>query len=352
MAHGRLLLYGAYGYTGQLIAARAHEHGLSPILAGRRARPLLEIAARTGLSHRAFGLDSHPTIVRHLADCDAVLNCAGPFADTAPAMLRACLDSRTHYLDVSGEIDIFEYAHSLSDEARGAGVVLCPGTGFDVVPTDCMAATLKHALPRATRLALGFAMRGGLSPGTAKTVWRGLAQGGRVRRDGRIQPVPLAFRTREIDFGDGPRHTVSIPWGDVATAWYTTGIGDITTYVPMSPRRARQLRRLDRLRPLLGLGVVQRFGARRIERRVRGPDSATREAAGGVVWGEVRDDAGDIRTGRMPTANGYEVTVEAALRIAARVLDTPPAPGAWTPAKLMGDTFASSLPGCGEIELS
>ena len=352
MSRGHFLLYGAYGYTGALIAAQARDHGLTPILAGRRAGPLLALAARTGAQHRVFALDSHAATVRQLADCKVVLNCAGPFADTARPMIAACMDSASHYLDVSGEIDVFEHAQSCAAAARDAGILICPGVGFDVVPTDCLALTLKHALPDATNLELAFDMPGGLSPGTAKTMLRGLAQGGRARCGGRIQSVPLAWRTREIDFGQGLRHAVSIPWGDVATAFYTTGIGNITTYVPLSPQKTRQLRRLNYLRPLLKLDMLQRFAARRIEHRVRGPDTAARDAADGRIWGEVRNAAGDIRTARMQTANGYSVTAAAALRIVAHILATPPRPGASTPAQLMGSDFATQLPGSSTISLS
>lgn len=346
------MIYGAYGYTGRLLCAQAVALGMRPLLGGRAAGKLVALAAQYGLEQRAFALDSAAQVGRHIKDCALVLHCAGPFSATAPPMMDACREQGVHYLDITGEIDVFEYAQQHSEAARIAGTVVCPGVGFDVIPTDCVAATLKVALPDASELALGFAMPGGLSPGTAKTSFEGLAKGGRVRRDGQLTQVPLAYRTREIDFGAGVRPAVSIPWGDVSTAYYTTGIGNITAYIGANDVLIRRLRRLNHWRWLLGLNAVQNFAKRRIAKRVSGPDAATRERSVTRVWGEVRNKAGEIRTARMQTANGYDVTVHGALAVVERVLNQSVSPGATTPAQLMGADFASRLPGSTDITVT
>ena len=184
-------------------------------------------------------------------------------------MMTACLATHAHYLDITGEISVFEHARTLDAAARAAGIVICPGVGFDVIPTDCVAAALKAALPEATYLALGFDSRSGFSPGTAKTSVEGLAQGGKVRQDGRIVSVPLAYKTRRIDFGDGEKLAMTIPWGDVSTAYATSGILNIEVYIPGSPAMVARARRANRLRWLLGTGLVQNFIRRRIESAAR-----------------------------------------------------------------------------------
>jgi short subunit dehydrogenase-like uncharacterized protein len=181
----------------------------------------------------------------------------------------------------------------------------------------------------------------------------GMAGGGKVRRDGAIVTVPLGSVTRTIDLGDGPRSAVAIAWGDVSTAWHTTRIPSIEVYIALSPRAIRALRRTDWLRPLLALGPVQRFLRERAGRRSRGPGEALRQATPVRIWGEVRNRAGAVRTARLATANGYTVTVHAALAIAERLLGSPPAGGgAYTPARLMGTRFVETLPGSGRIEIS
>ncbi|WP_234775726.1 saccharopine dehydrogenase family protein, partial [Paraburkholderia tropica] len=245
------MIYGANGYTGELIAREAARRGLKPVLAGRRRKSVEELARTLGLEARAFSLDDVAALTGQIKGYSLVLNCAGPFSATAAPMMEACLRAGAHYLDITGEIAVFEHAQSLNVRARDAGVVLCPGVGFDVIPTDCVAAALKTALPDATHLALGFDSRSGFSPGTARTSVEGLAQGGKVRRDGKIVTVPLAYKVRRIDFGDGEKDAMTIPWGDVSTAWHTTGIPDIEVFIPGSLRMIANARRANYIRPLL-----------------------------------------------------------------------------------------------------
>ncbi len=344
------MIYGANGYTGELIAREATGRGLAPLLAGRSRQPVAELAGQLGLQHRCFGLDEPAVVRAGLEGMKLVLHCAGPFSATARPMIEACLDAGVHYLDITGEIAVFELAHELDSRARAAGVLLCPGVGFDVVPTDCLAARLKAALPDAVRLTLGFDTRGGLSPGTARTSVEGLARGGQVRREGRLVRVPLAWRTRRIDFGDGEKLAMTIPWGDVSTAFHTTAIPDIEVYIPASPRLVSRLRVLNWLRPILGLGAVQRGLKRRIGRKLHGPDATLRSRTPTFVWGEVVNHAGQVVTGRIRVANGYDVTVHAALGIVERVLQMTEIAGHLTPSQLVGPRFIEKLPGSGRIE--
>jgi short subunit dehydrogenase-like uncharacterized protein len=157
------MIYGANGYTGHLVAAEARRRGLKPVLAGRRAGPIEKLAVQLGLPMRVFGLDDAPAVAAAIADVAVVANCAGPFAATSAPMIDACLTSRSHYLDITGEIDVFLAAQRRDADAQVAGIVICPGMGFDVIPTDCMAAVLKEALPNATHLVLAFDAQGPIS---------------------------------------------------------------------------------------------------------------------------------------------------------------------------------------------
>ena len=130
-----------------------------------------------------------------------VLHCAGPFSRTARPMVEACLRNKKHYTDITGEIAVFEACAALDKKAQEAGIMLMPGVGFDVVPTDCLAKHLKGRLPTATRLSLAFYGVGRLSHGTQATMIMNIGKGGAIRRDGKITGVPAAWKTREIDFG-------------------------------------------------------------------------------------------------------------------------------------------------------
>lgn len=346
------MIYGANGYTGELIAREAKKRGLTPILAGRNAVKVAAVAQELGLEHRCFDLGSPVEISSHLGGVGLVLHCAGPFSATSSPMIAACIQTKAHYLDITGEISVFEHAQQQNVAAREAGVVVCPGVGFDVIPTDCVAATLKKALPDAVKLSLGFDSRSGFSPGTAKTSVEGLAQGGKVRSDGKIISVPLAFEVRKIDFGDGEKLAMTIPWGDVSTAYHSTGIPNIEVFIPGSPGMIANARRANYVRWLLGLAPVQAFLKNRIGKTVKGPDTATRDRLTTCVWGEATNAKGEKKTARVKTANGYSLTVTGSLAVTEFLLENAVSGGAYTPSKLMGPDLVTRLPGSSSITIS
>lgn len=345
------MIYGANGYTGELIAREAVRRGERPTLAGRNLDKLAPLAHELGLEVRAFSLDAPEQAAHQLAGHSLVLHCAGPFSATAAPMMAACLRAGAHYLDITGEIPVFEAAQALQAEAREANIVICPGVGFDVIPTDCVSAALKAALPDATHLALGFDTRSRMSPGTAKTSVEGLAQGGKIRRDGRIVSVPLAHTTRRIDFGDGAKSAMPIAWGDVSTAFHTTGIPNIEVFIPAPTAMILGAKLANLFRPLLGRPAIQRWLKARIDRTVQGPDDAIRAQLPTFVWGEVRNARGETRTARLRTENVYSLTITGALAVVEHLRQHTPAGGAYTPAKLCGADLVERLPGSSRIEI-
>lgn len=341
-----LLVYGAYGYTGELVAREAVSGGREPVLAGRRTPPLRDLATDLGCESRAFRVDR---ALDALDGVDCVLNCAGPFADTAAPLVDACVATGTDYLDVTGEFQVLEALAGRDREAADAGVTLLPAVGFDVVPTDCLAAHLAARLPAATHLSLGFDALGRVSPGTAATAVDALGEGGGVRRDGQLETVPTAWRSRTIDFGEGERTGVTIPWGDVATAYRTTGIGNVEVYAGVPPAAVTAVRAMRPFESLASLPWVK-GGLETLARLlVSGPDEAERAATGCRVWGEARvvaDDEVERRAvSRLRTPNTYAHTVDASLAAVERVRDGDAPDGYATPAGAFGQAFVLDLPG-------
>jgi len=339
------LIYGANGYTGDLIAREAVRRGLSPILAGRREDRLRPLAEELGLSHRAFSLGDPQDLRAGIEGVGAVLHCAGPFLHTSRPMVDACLATGSHYLDITGEIGVFESVLRRGREAEEAGIALLPGVGFDVVPSDCLAARLAEALPDAEELRMAFYNAGGtMSRGTMKTMIEGLPGAGAVRRDGRIVPVPVAYEVRKIDFSCGPRWTMTIPWGDVSTAYHSTGIPNIRFYAATPPKTIKMMKRVAMLNPILGWGPVKRFLLSRVDRRAAGPDSTARSNARVHLWGEVRR-SDDIVTATLDVPEGYTLTATTAIEATERVLNGSVGPGAWTPSKAFGVGFIEEFAG-------
>ncbi|MEW7122149.1 saccharopine dehydrogenase family protein [Acinetobacter nosocomialis] len=346
------LVYGANGYTGELIAREAVRQGLKPTLAGRNKAKVEALAQELGLDYKAFGLDNVDAISEQLQGFKLVMHCAGPFSATSKPMMEACINAGAHYLDITGEIAVFELAQSLNNQAEKADIVLCPGVGFDVIPTDCVAAALKEALPDATHLALGFDSRTGFSPGTAKTSTEDMAEGGKIRKNGKITTVPLAHYVRTIDFGDGKKSAMSVPWGDVSTAFYTTGIPNIEVFVPAFPKMIFGAKMLNYVRPVLKINAVQKFIKSRIEKTVVGPNEELRAKVPTYVWGEARNARGEIKTARIQTENAYSLTVNGSLTVVNYLLKNTVKGGTYTPAKLMGYKLVTELPGSGPLVIT
>jgi short subunit dehydrogenase-like uncharacterized protein len=351
MPEPSFLIYGANGFTGALIAERARDRGLRPILAGRTREAIDALGARLGLPVRVFDLASPETVAESLRDVRLVLHCAGPYSKTSRPMVDACLRAGAHYLDITGESAVLEAVLARDAEARAAGAVLLPAVGFDVVPTDCMAARLHAELSDATSLELAFS--GGMrpSPGTAKTAVEGLHVGALVRRDGRIVALP-APRTRDLPFPGGSRFGMSIPWGDLVTAFHSTGIPNITVYTSMSRRIARMAPMLRFGAPLLRMPATVRFLQKRVERRASGPTEEDRQKKRTSIWGRVENAAGAAVEGHLDSPEVYELTVVAALESAVRVLRGDVPAGATTPSRAFGAEYVTTLPGVGAFTIA
>lgn len=361
-----LLVYGSYGYAGSLITETATDAGHSPTLAGRRSEPVERQATDLGLDHRVFSLDYPDVIENQVADFDAVLHCAGPFSGTAEPMIEACLRAGTDYLDIAGQIDVLETIAEYDREAERADVTLLPGVGFNVVPTDCLAAYLHGKLPSGTHLRLAIDGFGTFSPGTLKSIVEGLSRSGAARIDGAIETLPPAWKTRQVDFGDGPTPAVTIPWGDVSTAYYATGIPNIETYATIPPLAVPMMRRTKPLLPLLRSAPVQRALEGLIDATVSGPTADERAKSTTRIWAEVAEGGeSETRSGsstsdeagsepatdgarvaaRLQTSDTYDLTARTAVESARRVLADEVPVGFHTPASAFGPDFVLQFDG-------
>jgi len=341
------MIYGANGYTGRLAARVATARRLTPVLAGRHAEPVRSLANELGCESRVFDLHDPAVVVTNLQGVAAVLHCAGPFSATSRPMLDACRRAGTHYLDITGEIAVFEHIHASDRELKAAGIIAIPGVGFDVVPTDCLAALLKRELPSATHLKLAFMARDGkLSPGTAKTMVEGLPEGGRVRENGRIVKVPPSYKVETIPFTEKlSARAVTIPWGDVATAYYSTGIPNIEVFLGAPEEQIQKMKMPGMLRSLLGLAPVQSVVKALIARRVKGPSDEQRARDEMYVYGEAWDEAGRKVAMRLRTREGYTLTAESGVTAILKVLGGRLAPGAYTPSMAFGANYVLELEG-------
>ena len=341
------MIYGANGYTGKLAARYAKDHDLRPVVAGRHGERVRALAGELGFEARVFDLADEEVAAKNLDGVAAVLHCAGPFSATSRPMLAACLRARTHYLDITGEIAVLEAIHSRQGEIRNAGIVAIPAVGFDVVPTDCLAAMLKRDLPTATHLKLAFKSRyGKLSPGTTRTLFEGLPEGGRIRKGGTIIEVPPAYKVETIPFTETLSATaVTLPWGDVSTAYYSTGIPNIEVFAGVPEKQIGKMKIPGFVRWLLGRAPVQALLRGPIASRVQGPTDDQRARDEVYIYGEAWDDAGHTVAMRLRTREAYTLTAESGVKATLRVIEGRLAPGAYTPSMAFGADYVLALDG-------
>lgn len=341
------LIYGANGYTGKLIARMAVERGMKPLLAGRNETALREMSKQLKLPFQACSLEDRKALNDLVLSVKVVLHCAGPFEDTALPMVKACIKNKTHYLDITGEIAVFEQLARMNESFKEAEIMVLPGVGFDVVPSDCLAAYLKNRLPSATHLTLALAsVGGGISHGTATTMLRNIDKGGMVRAKGVLKEVPAAYKKRSFEFWRGSRQlqAVTIPWGDVSTAYYSTRIPNIEVYTSVNKNMLWLMENAKSFGWLLRRGFVKRFLQRAIDNRPSGPSDRQRKKASSFVWGEVKDNKGGVASARLAGPEGYTITAMTALASVKKILNGKFKVGFQTPSSAYGHDFIMEIP--------
>jgi short subunit dehydrogenase-like uncharacterized protein len=356
MSTSELLLYGANGYTGTLIARAMVARGLRPTLAGRSAEPVEALARELGLPWRSFPLEA-PALEAGVSGAGVVVHCAGPFVHTARPMLDACLRAGASYLDINGEVGVLEALAARDAEARARGIAILPAIGFDVVPSDCLAAHVARRLPGATRLAIGLRADGSLSAGTLATMVEQFPQGGLVRRNGRLKPVPLAWKIREFPDREGTVHTITLPLGDVTTAFHTTGIPNIDVGVAAPRPLLYAMKLWSPLAPALAARPIRELLQAAIAARGRPPSPPVADDPGAplpghaTVWAEASDETGHRALSRLDTPGGYPLTAALTATIAERVVRNGAPAGFQTAAGLYGPDFILEFAGVSRTDL-
>mmetsp|Transcript_8835 Transcript_8835/g.13110 ORF Transcript_8835/g.13110 Transcript_8835/m.13110 type:complete len:413 (+) Transcript_8835:31-1269(+) len=344
LTNQKILIYGAYGYTGELVCEILQKLKVDKkhfVIGGRSTDKLEKLKSKHGLNFDTvtFSLDGKEKEIDDIFkkhQFNAVLNCAGPFQYTARPMIKACIRNGSHYLDITGEFNIFEYVHAnpkLSEKAAKASIALIPGVGFDVVPSDCLAKHVADAYQQkygetAHQLDLAFIGKGKpvMSHGTKKTMFEGFTSGASpTRLNGKIVSVPYASFIKEIPFEPNnmtkKTRSMSIPWGDISTAYHTTNIPNVQVYLGgVAPGAfATWLMRNWFFKTFLSIlfsvpGVVS-LGKKMIEWGTqRGPNEDERHGTTQYLYGEATNKDNTKKVVRqLEVAEGYHLTSESAL---------------------------------------
>lgn len=317
----KLMIYGATGYTGRMAAEQAKAQGLDVVIAGRNGERLASLAAQLDVPFRVFTPDN--PAAESLEGIGVLLNFAGPFARTADALMQASIKAGVDYLDITAEINVYRLAERLGAEAAEAGVMLLPGVGWDVVPTDCLALHVVRRVQDPQSLGVALQVAGSLSRGSALSVSEIIGAGLLARVDGLLVATPDA-KPRHFDFGDGPVLCAPLSFGDLVTGWHSTGIRNICMFVHITG---------------------DAFPEGDLSLLPDGPSAQQRETQRARAVAEVIGADGTSARSVIETVNGYTYTPLAAVEAARRVLDGERRPGFETPARVFGVGFAETIAG-------
>lgn len=325
------MIYGAAGYTGRMTAANARSHELDFVIAGRvrdEARLVL-LAEELGVEYRLFAADDRAAAGAALDDIGVLLNCAGPFVRTAEPLMRACLSTGVHYLDIAAEMDSYRLAETLDQEARTAGIMLLPGSGGSVAMLGSLAGHAAKRVVAPTRLSIAMHVTGGFSRGSAISASENVTTETLHRIDGALVSRS-AGDVRAFDFGNGPATSFPVTLPDLITIWRATGIPNIETFVHVSEGA---------------------FPEGDLAAMPDGPTPEQRESHRYQAAVEVTAEDGTMVRSLLDTVNGYSFTSIAAAEAARRVMGGEARPGFQTPAQLFGSGFAETIADTSIVDL-
>jgi len=344
------LIYGASGFSGTLIAEEAVRRGHQPVLAGRSAAKLTPLAERLNLEYVTFDLKKLDGIARTISGFDLVFNAAGPFIRTSDPMLRACVLSGVNYVDITGEISVFENLFAYDEAARRLKLAFISGVGFDVVPSDCLARYVASQIPDAVRLEIAIAGLTNMSAGTAKSGLSLIAGGGWVRRDGKLIAYPLGTGAKNFRFPIGELSAMPIPWGDLSTAYRSTRIPNITTYMSF-PRGLMAASRVGApiLQTLMASPAIRSFAENMSAKIMHGPNDQALQTGRAYLWAQAADTQGNSAQAWLETVEPYRFTALSGIACVEKLLANRPT-GALTPAQAFGADFVLEIEGTRRID--
>jgi short subunit dehydrogenase-like uncharacterized protein len=320
---GKLLIYGATGYTGTLIAHEAARRGFDFEIAGRSKDKLAALAAELNVPYYVFSVDDLRGWEIGLKGKTALLNIAGPFSETADQAMKAAIEFKVHYIDITAEVDIYRLAETKDIAAKEAGVMVLSGAGLFATYDPLVVHTAKR-VTNPVSLRVAFKYSGGFTPGSVASASNIMNAGILMRKNGNLEKFPDA-KPAAFDFGSGPEEAFPMPLGGVVISYKSTGIPDIEEYFLMA----------------------QAAASPDIKNQT---DSHESEGSSKMIAEVTGADGNVVRT-IAETPGGYMPTIYSAIEIVSRALKGDYKAGFQSPASAYGEELLNALTSVNIIDL-
>jgi short subunit dehydrogenase-like uncharacterized protein len=330
----KILIYGASGYTGRLFAKYLIANGYKPILASRSDK-IISIGKELDCKTRIFESDN---VQDNLHDISILVNIAGPFSKTQNGLIEACIKSKTHYLDIAGEYPEMENAFEYDQKARKENILIVPGAGFGVVPTDIAAKMAADKISEPSHLTIAYATEGGASRGTLRTVLKDINKSGVVILNGKAEIANPAMKEFEFQVGTRKFKSFYNPWrADLFTAQKSTGVNNIETYAVFPGFVVKMMKgKLLWLRDILLKRIINWMP--------EGPNNKQLNNGKTFILAVAKNKKGDESRVEITGPEAYIFTINCLLNLIKKIESKPKLSGFVTPSAL-GKELITRIPG-------
>ena len=322
-AEKKMLLYGATGYTGKIIAERAKELNLDFDIAGRDKDKLLSLANKLNVGYHVFDVDDQDAWQEALKDKQVLINAAGPFALTARQAMAACLKAGVHYLDISAELDTYRLAESLDREAKAAEIQIISGAGL-FVSYDALVVHLSKLIAEPEFLSVGFRHYGGFSKGSVLSSKNIADLGILIRKNGDIIHNPHP-ESKTFSFGEQQVECMPTPLGGIILSYKSTGIPNIKEYFSLK----------------LPVSELPDLTAKNLH---GGPTKEERAAGRNGISAEITGRDGKVVKAYVDAPSGYDLTPLSVVAVANRILKEDFKTGYQSPGSAYGEEILNDIP--------
>jgi len=319
----RLLIYGAAGYTGKIIAVRAKELNLDFEIAGRDTQQTRKLAEELGVDYHIFDVDTDYAWQKALQDKQVLINAAGPFKFTAGQAMRACLKAGVHYLDISAELETYRLAEALDNEAKATGIQLISGAGL-FVSYDALVVHLSKMVAEPEYLKVGFRHYGGFSKGSVLSSKHIADLGILIRRNGHLIDYPDA-KSKIFSFGNEEVECMPTPLGGIILSYKSTGIPNIEEFFSLK-LPASELSDLT------------------LESLPDGPSKDERASGRNGIAAELTGRDGKVVKAWVDAPSGYDLTPLSVVAVAHRILNDDFKIGYQSPGSAYGEAILKDIP--------
>lgn len=319
----KLLIYGAAGYTGKIIAARAKELNLDFEIAARQEDKIKVLAKELNVPFHVFNVEDKKGWQKALADKFVLINAAGPFEFTAKQAMNACLRAGVHYLDISAELATYQLAETLDNEAKSAAIQLMSGAGL-FVSYDALAVHLSKLVQEPQELKVGFRHYGGFSKGSIVSSKNIADLGILIRKNGEIIKNPNP-QSKVFSFGDQAVECIPTPLGGIVLSYKSTGIPNIEEFFSLKL-------------PALDIADLK------AENLPDGPSEEERASGRNGLSGEMTGKNGKVVKAYIDAPSGYALTPLSVVAVAGRILNNDFKIGYQSPGSAYGEEILNDIP--------